>query len=79
MGGGKGTDLTVGYEPGMIPEILNMHPSQAWLIMAVTSGKGALVSVYLPTNKELFQYFRKIYMAIQTYTAGLSQFVLDAS
>lgn len=53
MGGGKGTDLTVGYEPGMKSKILNMHPSQAGLIMGVTSGKGALVSVYLSTNKEL--------------------------
>lgn len=54
MGGGKGTDLTVGYEPEMKSKILNMHPSQAGLIMGVTSGKGALVSVYLPANKELF-------------------------
>lgn len=49
----EGTDLTVGYEPGMKSKILNMHPSQAGLIMGVTSGKGALVSVYLSAIKEL--------------------------
>lgn len=49
MGGGKGTDLTVGYEPGMKSKILNMHPSQAGLIMGVTVERVLWsVSIYQP-------------------------------